>query len=537
MANPEETEIKKITVLVELRVKRGITPAFTMEMASGIISPSFQLDSEYEPVSVKPSPTQEVALAAAEEETVIVRGTIDEDKISELEAQPNVVKVWRDTRIAPFGNVTEEEALTHLMPTSPTATCPIPPCDCSFGDPAIGTIATVGTYFNVNEIWAKGQRGSGIKIGIVDGGITAIGRTPKPGETAKIDRVTDGWPSDWGTTAADWGDHGNMTSYDALGMAPEANIYDIRIASATLEGSISNALQGFEWAINHHKTDGTPHILSNSWGIFQEDWDTDYANDPNHPFTRKVVEALDEGITVLFAAGNCGEVCSDGRCGTDKGPGKSIWGANGHPRVITVGAVNLNERWVGYSSQGPASLDPNKPDFCAITHFAGYFPNLNPLRKSDGGTSAATPIAAGVIALYKQKKLDLTQDSIKNALKKTAKDIGPTGWDKHSGSGIIRAKATYDELFPQDCFIATAAYGSDLETNVRFLREFRDSVVLKSKYKNMFEELLDIYYRFSPPIAHRMKQNEVFKQFMKHILVKPVVTLLKVFERVAGSKL
>ncbi len=181
-------------------------------------------------------------------------------------------------------------------------------------------------------------------------------------------------------------------------------------------------------------------------------------------------------------------------------------------------------------------MDPNKPDFCAITHFAGYFPNLNPLGTSDGGTSAATPIAAGVIALYKQKKLDLTQDSIKNALKKTAKDIGPTGWDKHSGSGIIRAKAAYDELFGI-CFIATAAYGSELEPNVQFLREFRDSVVLKSKYNNMFEELLDIYYRFSPPIAHRMKQNEVFKQFMKYLLVKPIVTLLKVFVRVVGSKL
>src|SRR6185503_10959744 len=156
-----------------------------------------------------------------------------------------------------------------------------------------------------------------------------------------------------------------------------------------------------------------------------------------------------EGIIVLFAAGNCGASCPDGRCGPDNGPGRSIWGANGHPRVITVGAVNQNDRLVGYSSQGPAALDPNKPDFCSVTHFAGYFPRVNPAHASDGGTSAATPIAAGVIALFKQCKPTLTHDEAKNALKGTARDIGPTGWDQHSGSGIINAKAAYDSIIPK----------------------------------------------------------------------------------------
>jgi hypothetical protein len=41
-------------------------------------------------------------------------------------------------------------------------------------------------------------------------------------------------------------------------------------------------------------------VLSNSWGIFQKSWDPDYACNPNHPFTRKVVEALDEGILRPF---------------------------------------------------------------------------------------------------------------------------------------------------------------------------------------------------------------------------------------------
>jgi serine protease AprX len=133
-----------------------------------------------------------------------------------------------------------------------------------------------------------------------------------------------------------------------------------------------------------------------------------------------VVEAIDEGIIVLFAAGNCGARCTDGRCGSDNGPSRSIWRANGQPRVMTVGAVNINGGLVGYSSQGPAALDPRKPDFCSVTHFKGYF-------TSDSGTSAATPIAAGVTALVKQANPAILQQEVKQALCDTARDIGPGG--------------------------------------------------------------------------------------------------------------
>jgi hypothetical protein len=223
-----------------------------------------------------------------------------------------------------------------------------------------------------------------------------------------------------------------MTSTDALGMAPDAHIYDLRISdSPTVPGLISNAIQAFQWAIDRHRRDGTPQVLSNSWGIFQQSWDPAYATDPNHPFTQKVVEALNEGILVLFAAGNCGDTCPDGRCGPDAGPGRDIWGANGHPLVMTVGAVNKDEQFVGYSSMGPGALDPHKPDFCSITHFRGYEP-------SDSGTSAATPILAGAVALIKQAHPAATQAQIKACLQSTAKDIGPAGWDQWSGAGIVR---------------------------------------------------------------------------------------------------
>ncbi|MFO7664707.1 MAG: FG-GAP-like repeat-containing protein [Chloroflexota bacterium] len=441
-------------VLVEMVIPTTEAPSFALEMpfGSGI---DFQIDSGFEPIPMPPTEDMAAGLESTGEQTVIVRGTIDESQRAELEALPNVVRIWDDTPIAPFEVMVQVmDEMTFVEPMAPMAPCPIGVCDCTPTIPK-ASMAEVAAYLGVDQIWATGHRGDGIVVAVVDGGITAQGRPIKAADTSHsswpnklIPRVIGGWPTaDWGTTGVAWGWHGNMCATDVLGIAPNAQLYDIRISNGD---AISNALSGFQWAIDRHKADGTPHILTNSWGIFQEAWDSVYANNPNHPFTRKVVEALDEGILVLFAAGNCGNTCPDGRCGSDTGPGKSIWGANSHPRVMTVGAVNKNEQFVGYSSQGPGALDPNKPDFCSVTHFTGFF-------NSDSGTSAATPIAAGVVALFKQANAGLTQDQAKNALKDTAKDIGPAGWDQHSGSGIIRPKVAYEQIAIQ-MVVANFAY-------------------------------------------------------------------------------
>ncbi|MFP5318917.1 MAG: S8 family peptidase [Acidimicrobiia bacterium] len=426
---PERPEVRdrsgRVSVLVELLSGPGVSPVLATAGVRGVEAGGFTLDEEFQPVPLGAGgPALRGFAAGAGSETYVVRATVDDEAaMAQILERPDVVNVWRDTPIAPFGP------------------CPIAPCDCSPGTPR-GTMADVATYLGVSELWTAGFRGAGMVVGVVDGGITAQGRPVKTGETSRrIPRVIGGWPvADWGTEASAWKEHGNMCSTDVLGMAPEAQIYDLRISGgADIPATISRALQAFQWAIDQHRANGTPQVLSNSWGIFQESWDNTYARNPNHPFTRKVLEALDEGILVLFAAGNCGGACPDGRCGPDNGPGRSIWGANSHTRVMTVGAVNKNEEFVGYSSQGPGALDPNKPDFCSVTHFTGY-------HNSDSGTSAATPILAGAVALLKQAVPAATQDGIKNALKNTAKDIGPSGFDQHSGTGIVRVKAAWDSL-------------------------------------------------------------------------------------------
>lgn len=436
-----DTAAHPISVLLEMRADQGMSPTLGLNSAPEMSRGHLVLDPEFAPVAMGgPQGTEGFA---AEPQTYILRGTVDsEAALRALEESPHVMRVWRDTPIEPFAHCGQTNDAGPRLDDNPAmSTCPIGSCDCTPRTP-VGTIADVARYLGVDRIWSRGYRGQGLVVGILDGGITAQGRPVRPNETPRrIPRVIGGWPvASWGTEASAWSEHGNMCATDVLGMAPEAQIFDMRISgSGGSTGTISRALQAFDWAITHYRMHGTPQVLSNSWGIYQESWDSTYARNPNHPFTRKVVEAVDAGIIVLFAAGNCGDTCPDNRCGHDIGSGRSIWGANGHAAVITVGAVNLREEFVGYSSRGPAALSPRKPDLCAISHFTGY-------HHSDNGTSAATPILAGLAALMRQARPSAGTAVVKDALIATCKDIGTTGFDIHSGHGIAQGLAALDRL-------------------------------------------------------------------------------------------
>lgn len=428
-------------VIVEVRVPE--TSAQTVgNVARRIDFSGFDIDLGFPPVPIEPAASRlQLSLSAARHRLVVARGTIAESGINALRAQDNVVEVYVDTELEPFDftiNTRGSRNCREEHSYDDDSFCPIPPCDCKPAQPH-GCLIDVANYLGVNQIWQSGIKGDAVIIGIVDGGITAEVKLDRdtPG---LVPRVVGGWPiADWGSIGR-WENHGNKAAIDALGMAPHAELYDIRIANdSRFGGAVSDAIAGLNWAIDQYRSHGSPQILSCGWGIHRAANDPIYAIDANHPLTRKVVQALDEGILVVFAAGNGGQACPLPICGQDVGPGKSIWGANGHPRVMTVGAANIDEQWIGYSSEGPAALHECKPDFCGISHFMGY-------HACDSGTSTACAIIAGVIALFKQARPTLTQEAARRLLQSTAKDIGPPGWDRHSGSGIIQAKAAYDEL-------------------------------------------------------------------------------------------
>ncbi len=399
-------------------------------------------------------PAPEVT-AGAGSGNAVIRGLAEEYEIDKLKSRPDVV-VYGDTVIAPF---TEKKVHSEFLQL--TTGCG--PYDCDPGTPK-GAWQDAAKYLKATDVWAEGYKGQNIVVAVADGGID---------KSQFPDKILDGWSPDpnspWGVDP-DWGNHGCMCAFDALAMAPEAKIYDIAIGksgSTTMTGFISDALAGYQWALDHYKKDKTPHIVSGSWGIFQENWDPDYATNPNHPFTRKVAEMVKAGIIITFSAGNCGENCPDSRCGTDIGPGRSIWGANGSKPVITVAAVNINDQLAGYSSRGPAALDKKKPDVCGATHFKGYF-------SSDTGTSAANPTVAGIAALLKSAKPDLTPEEVKKCLQTTARNICRPGWDVYSGYGVVDARAALDCIRPIDIAKCCDMLSKKLDKLIEMLEELKE---------------------------------------------------------------
>jgi hypothetical protein len=62
------------------------------------------------------------------------------------------------------------------------------------------------------------------------------------------------------------------------------------------------------------------------------------------------------------------------------------------------------------------------------------------------------------------------------------------------------------------CFIATAAYGTAMASEVRYLRAFRDQYLLASDVGRRFVEL---YYRVSPPIADFLRERGVLRHAVR----------------------
>ena len=90
-----------------------------------------------------------------------------------------------------------------------------------------------------------------------------------------------------------------------------------------------------------------------------------------------------------------------------------------------------------------------------------------------------------------------------------------------SAEGLGGAKIF--RLVPEDCFIATAIYGSPLEDNLILFRKFRDNFLLKNSAGRV---LVKMYYRFSPPLSEYISRHRIHKIAARTALY-PVVYALK----------
>ena len=118
--------------------------------------------------------------------------------------------------------------------------------------------------------------------------------------------------------------------------------------------------------------------------------------------------------------------------------------------------------------------------------------------------------------------------------------LSESDWEEiHSHPEIIKVKQLglngekdykiYDKPIgsaPGDvsCFIATAAYGSELHWKIDILRYWRDFHLRKSKFGRLF---INVYYRLSPKVSSFISHYTILKSFTR-ILLYPIVTLVSI---------
>ena len=364
--------------------------------------------------------------------SVVVAAKVERSELSSL-ANRSDLKVWPNSPIVLYN---DEESLIDLARSSGGI-------DCRPFRPGV-SISALRELLSIESVWTDGFRGQNIIVGIIDEGVNGdeypvIGgysspNTPPPGSAA----ITS---------------HGSMCAADVMVAAPAARLYDYPFLGNQNSGG---ALQMFQSVLDQRRIDGTPHITNNSYGFVGKPPLVDFPNhevwDINHPLHRKVREVIASGAPAFFAAGNCGSNCPSGNCHISGiGPGHSIHASNSLEEVITVAAVNSRHERIGYSSQGPGGFEANKPDVAAYSHFFANFGEGRPgglAQLFDNGTSAATPVAAGVGALLMSAfEGRLTPELLKQVLMDGAINLGSSpGWDTETGHGVINAASAYSLL-------------------------------------------------------------------------------------------
>lgn len=287
--------------------------------------------------------------------------------------------------------------------------------------------------------WNTGVTGTGIGVAVIDTGIYA-----HPDLSGRISFFKDFVNNK--TAAYDDNGHGTHVAGDIAsngpsykGAAPGADVIGVKVLNKYGSGSLSTVIQGIQWCIDN-KDLYNIKVINMSLGS------TATQKAAEDAVCIAVEKAWNAGIVVCVAAGNEGP-----EPGTISSPGID-------PKVITVGAIDDknsltfdNYVIASFSSCGPTPKDGYiKPDVvCPGTNIISLRSPNSTIDKQNksarvgsgyitlSGTSMATPICAGVVALMLKANPSLSPDQIKTKLKNTSISLKNVTDPNIQGSGLV----------------------------------------------------------------------------------------------------
>ena len=286
----------------------------------------------------------------------------------------------------------------------------LPAAPAHAADPITAADQSYFAYYHLDQARAKGYTGKGVTIALIDGevdtsapelaGATVIDKTPCT--------VTSGANSkSHGTAMA------SLLVSKEYGVAPDATLLAYRTsfpkdgdkAESDCRGHHGNSLYEPEWLINQAITDGAQIISISAT-----------SGDTSDAVKWAIARANALGVIVVSGAGNDNEEDTIDTFGKWSG-------------VVSVSAIDTSGKRAEYSSWGKG-VTVAAVGGPVIAHNYETDTNI-----STRGTSNATPLVAGFLALAKQKWPNTTSNQLLQLLTKTA--LNNEGqWNKYTGYGV-----------------------------------------------------------------------------------------------------
>lgn len=311
------------------------------------------------------------------------------------------------------------------------------------------TLGETTQHIGARKMWDEGITGKGVRIGIIDTGIStqhpSLNRGIKgtycavPGEKVEDNHGHGSWCA----SAAAGRSTVVESDKEVVGVAPDADIYALKCLSDKGIGQMSWVMECIEHAVTENKCD----ILSMSLGSLFDNAGAD-------PISRMVNEVVwNHDVLCVVAAGNSFVPLTIGS------PGGALF-------AITVGATSLKlpsaDQPATFSSKGPTTAMVIKPDIAAP---GGNLISENTAELILGagahegyavmaGSSMATPQVAGAFALILQAKHSLVKSGYTREYAEQLMQLSkfPQPKDMLRGYGVVDIPGMYkniDNISPQ----------------------------------------------------------------------------------------
>ena len=311
-------------------------------------------------------------------------------------------------------------------------------------------------------VHVSGNKGAGVNVAILDSGIDTDHLDLSYEFGYDFSGLNDADPEDYdghgthvaGTVAA------SDNTVGVVGVAPEVNLYILKVFTDNGAGYYSDTAEALEWCIGTHSDDDPENdiqIISMSFGSKAA-----YGDPGIEPW---INDAYDFGILLVGAAGNEGN--SPGR-------GDNVIYPARYEDVIAVAATGESDERAKWSSTGP-SVELSAPGVSIhSTYLGGGYAYAS-------GTSMACPHVSGTAALilgsdegawaslgYTNGDGSWSNTEVRKVLAMMADDLGSTGRDEKYGYGLVdadeAAAAPGEDTTPPTISDLTPADGATVNT-------------------------------------------------------------------------